>query len=112
MVKLISTSLPSTRPATAARAKPAPIDAATSPTVGALSNDFNVPSGNRMDGMFQDPKTKKCGEPHFSTGYSCRNRGFRTYTREISYKFENSSVSFGKLVGAIGLEPTTPTMSR
>src|SRR5882724_8009259 len=110
MTKEVSTSLPSTRPASAARANPAPIDAATSATVTGLSNALSDPSGNRMDGIFRKSKIKKCGEPHFF-GYQTE-KGFRSDALNPACKFGKPFLSLRKLVGAIGLEPTTPTMSR
>src|ERR1041384_744174 len=46
-----STSLPSTFAASAARARPAPIDCATSAAVTGPGNDFCEPSGRRMLGI-------------------------------------------------------------
>src|SRR5688572_6448104 len=48
MRKLVSTSLPSTLPASAALARPAPIEAATSATVTGCSNGRWLPSGRVM----------------------------------------------------------------
>jgi acetyl-CoA carboxylase biotin carboxylase subunit len=46
MEKLVSTTLPSTFPASAALARPAPIDAATSATVTGPGNSRREPSGS------------------------------------------------------------------
>src|SRR5687768_4740910 len=48
---VMSTSLPSTLAASAARARPAPIEAAISATVIGPGNDFDEPSGRRMLGI-------------------------------------------------------------
>src|SRR2546421_1713729 len=48
---LVSTSLPFTLPASAARARPAPIDWAISATVTGFGNDFVEPSGRRILGI-------------------------------------------------------------
>src|SRR3954470_1853524 len=50
-LKPASTSLPSTRPANAARASPGPIALAISATVTGPGNDFVEPSGRRMFGI-------------------------------------------------------------
>src|SRR5437667_341507 len=63
----VSTSLPSTLPASAALARPGPIDAATSATEIGASNVLMAPSGNRMAGMAELLKTKSAGRPHFSS---------------------------------------------
>ena len=52
----VSTSWPSTSPASAALARPEPIEDATSATVIALSKDFNVPSGSVTFGMLKSIK--------------------------------------------------------
>src|SRR5712671_4666626 len=51
MRKLVSTSLPFTFAASAARARPAPMDCATSAAVTGFGNDFDEPSGRRMLGI-------------------------------------------------------------
>src|SRR5512134_30641 len=48
---LVSTSLPFTFPASAARASPGPIEAAMSATVTGAGNDFDEPSGRRKLGI-------------------------------------------------------------
>src|SRR5256884_6414825 len=48
---LASTSLPFTLPASAARARPAPIEAPISATVTGPGNDFDEPSGRRILGI-------------------------------------------------------------
>src|SRR5690606_38863890 len=50
-----STSRPSTLPAIVAFASPGPIDAATSCTLGALSNDLVLPSGSVIWIMMDAP---------------------------------------------------------
>ena len=52
-----STSLPFTLPASAARAKPAPIDCAISATVTGPGNDFSEPSGRRIFGIKAGPES-------------------------------------------------------
>src|SRR5207302_4237216 len=48
---LVSTSLPFTLPASAARARPGPIELAISATVTYPGNDFDEPSGRRILGI-------------------------------------------------------------
>src|SRR5207247_6284207 len=48
---LVSTSLPFTLPASAARARPAPIEAPISATVTGPGNDVDEPSGRRLLGI-------------------------------------------------------------
>ena len=88
----VSTNWPSTLPASAARARPAPMLAATSATVTGASKTRSEPSGSRITGMSDT----------FGNEKSPR-RGF------LQSPLERASAL---LVGAIGLEPTTPTMSR
>src|SRR5258706_13153763 len=110
MTKELSPSFPSTPPASAARANPAPIDAAISATLTGLSNALSDPSGNRMDGIFRRSKIKKCGEPHFF-GYQTE-KGFRSDALNPACKFGKPFLALKKLEGAIGLEPQTPTNQR
>src|SRR5207249_11379189 len=68
-------------------------------------------------------KTKKCGGPHFLVRSRQRRRGVRARSRleglparsrchnPVLSKLSSYSVALN-MVGAIGLEPTTPTMSR
>jgi hypothetical protein len=68
--------LPSTLPASAALARPGPIDAAICATVTGPSNFLMLPSGSRMSGMaFSSAaftKQKSADEPHFSlSGNAC-----------------------------------------
>src|SRR5262245_6665756 len=49
-----STSLPSTLAASAARARPAPMEAATSATLTGPGNDFDEPSGRRILGIARE----------------------------------------------------------
>src|SRR5688500_10991650 len=71
MRKLVSTRLPSTLPASAALARPAPIEAASSCTVTGATNSRRLPSGSViviMGAIFGMPETRKapkgaCIEP-------------------------------------------------
>src|ERR1700716_282687 len=56
---LVSTSLPFTFPASAARARPGPIAAAISATVTGPGNDFDEPSGRRMFGIGCEADTSR-----------------------------------------------------
>src|SRR5688572_23128083 len=86
MRKPVSTSLPSTLPASAALARPGPMLAATSATVTGAGNWRVAPSGSVM----------------VTIGGTSASGGLH----------ERPHVIETVLVGAIGLEPTTPTMSR
>jgi len=58
----VSTSWPSTLPASAARAKPAPMLSATSATVTGCAKLRCEPSGKVITGIFSLPKNTKCGD--------------------------------------------------
>ena len=66
MTNDVSTSLPFTRPASAALARPAPMLAATSATVTGASNFFWLPSGSVMTGIvssFRENRIKQLEGP-------------------------------------------------
>src|SRR5215467_11287527 len=63
----VSTSLPSTRPATAALASPGPMDAATSATLTGASKARFDPSGNCTEIIYFSQQKKSAVEPHFFT---------------------------------------------
>src|SRR5690606_1460918 len=101
----VSTSLPSTLPASAALARPGPMLAATSWTETGLSNERTEPSGRVMAGILS-----LLGGRYESARLN------RAPAREPPNR-QGPAVPCeapkGRvLVGAIGLEPTTPTMSR
>src|SRR5207237_7848243 len=62
----VSTSLPSTLPASAALARPGPIAAATSPTDTGASNGRTEPSGRRMLIIGTNPEKKVRGRAALS----------------------------------------------
>ena len=111
---LVSTKRPSTFPASAAFARPAPIDAATSATVTGASKLRMDPSGSVMFGMIESTQDKKkCGQ-------AALFRLVQNSVAQLDRAQQQATVQVRKamafcsrmLVGAIGLEPTTPTMSR
>src|SRR5213594_5027624 len=96
----VSTSLPSTLPASAARASPGPIAWATSATVTGVGKLFIEPSGRRIFGMRPSSKQNRA-----------LNAALRAFQRAELKRRPCRRIQ-QQLVGAIGIEPTTSSMSR
>src|SRR5262245_26625513 len=117
--QLVSTSLPSTLPASAARASPAPIAAAISATVTGPGNDFDEPSGRRILGIAHEclhTSTMKLALSLAISPYEhtrdLRPQGIDLNVldlpiEEIFYRFTNfrewhaSEMSFGKVISLL-----------